>query len=405
MKTRILSIVALALVGLVALVSVGRFAVAADADADTVSQPTRGLCGNWGGIKTHMSDKGYDVNLVYKGEWVANVRGGLERKSTFLGNIDLTLDMDMEKIAGVSGLRVFFYGLGNHGGDPSTFIGDHSVTSNIEAPNTFKLYEAYFQQEIDERFSMLAGLRDLNAEFYVTESSKLLLNSTFGVSKALSQAKPNGPSIFPTTALAINARYESPNGFYFLSGAFNAVAGHPNHPHGTHITTSTNQGYLFIHELGWQNEEKLKAAVGSWAYTKVQDPVDPANPKDNNWGFYLLLDYPVTAHISAFVRHGIASPHVNDVRAATEVGVATFGLVPGRADDKAVLGFAHMRMSDDYRAQNTTDHNESIVEVAYHAAIRDGLTLIPDYQLVVNPGATTSVSDSNVISVRAEIQF
>ena len=43
--------------------------------------------------------------------------------------------------------RVFFYGLGNHGGRPSENVGDLQIVSNIEAPDTWKLYEAWFEQE------------------------------------------------------------------------------------------------------------------------------------------------------------------------------------------------------------------------------------------------------------------
>ena len=68
------------------------------------------------------------------------------------------------------GATLFFYILGNHGGALSEQVGDLQGLSNIEAPATVKLYEAWFEQTLfDDRLSFKAGLYDLNTEFDVIE--------------------------------------------------------------------------------------------------------------------------------------------------------------------------------------------------------------------------------------------
>lgn len=56
---------------------------------------------------------------------------------------------------------------------------------NIETPvngNTTKLFQAWLQQTfLDERASVLAGLYDLNSEFYVTDSASMFTHPTFGI--------------------------------------------------------------------------------------------------------------------------------------------------------------------------------------------------------------------------------
>ena len=53
-------------------------------------------------------------------------------------------------------------GLGNQGGDPSRHIGDAQIVSNIETFDTWRLYEAWVEQQLfEEKLSLLAGLYDL----------------------------------------------------------------------------------------------------------------------------------------------------------------------------------------------------------------------------------------------------
>jgi len=89
-------------------------------------------------------------------------------------------------------------------GSPSENAGDIQTLDNIDAPDEWKLYEAWLEQEMfGGRLSLLAGLYDVNEEFDVLETATLLINSSFGVGKDFSQSGENGPSIFPSTSLGV----------------------------------------------------------------------------------------------------------------------------------------------------------------------------------------------------------
>lgn len=191
----------------------------AKADAAKTEETESFLLGDWLGLKSGMKDKGVDVLIKYKGDFVRNVSGGLETKTVYLGNLDIVADFDLEKLVGLKGLNFVLYGLENHGGQPTQYIGDSFASSNIEAPSTFKIYEAYLQQTFDDRFVVLFGLRDLNADYYAVESSGVFLNSAFGIGPSFSQTGVNGPSIFPTAAPALTFKYESPTSLYFQAGS------------------------------------------------------------------------------------------------------------------------------------------------------------------------------------------
>ncbi len=57
------------------------------------------LTGQWGGLRTRMEDHGIDLGLTYKSEVSRVLSGGIRRATVGLGNLDLKLDLDGEKLA------------------------------------------------------------------------------------------------------------------------------------------------------------------------------------------------------------------------------------------------------------------------------------------------------------------
>lgn len=99
-------------------------------------------------VKDPLADKGIDVEIVYTGEVVSNLSGGIDEDTSYLANVDLTLQVDTEKAGLWNNGTFFVYGLNNHrSGDlpTETFIGDLQTVSNIEAPNEFRLYELWYE--------------------------------------------------------------------------------------------------------------------------------------------------------------------------------------------------------------------------------------------------------------------
>lgn len=127
------------------------------------------------------SNSGIEFGIIYKGELSSVLRGGRNQQTSYLENLDLRLNFDLEKLAGWQGGSVFIYGLGNRGSSetnsPSVNVGDIQGTSNIQTPSSsFVVYEAWYQQMFaEEKVSLLVGLHDLNSEFYAVDSAAIFL--------------------------------------------------------------------------------------------------------------------------------------------------------------------------------------------------------------------------------------
>ena len=355
--------------------------------------------------KGRLSELGIDFTAIYKFEYRETVAGGIQKGAQTLGNLDLRTAIDMEKLVGARGLSAFVYVLGNHGGDDSLYAGDTQVTSNIEAPSDFvRVYEAWVQQLLfEKRVSILAGLHDLNSEFYVTDTSALFFNSSFGVGKELAQTGANGPSIFPVTAPALRLRIEPTPDFYLQVGVFNAISGNPDTLHGTHARLSPDDGLLTISEAAYvlNGEDVLtfKYGVGFWQYSKAP-----------NSGTYFLIDQTLSKNVGSFLRYGIAAADENEVAKNLSAGFVLNGSLFGREKDKLGIAFTSAFVSEKHRndeaaAGNDLAETETVLELNYRWEIMEGVALQPDYQYVFNPSMSKEISFASVIAARLELSY
>jgi len=153
-------------------------------------------------VQKSLKDRGLLLEATNTLDILSNVSGGIQRKTTVTGDLDLLLTVDIKKLVPGWGGTLFVYGLGLYGQNPSKYVGDNQGVSNIAAPHTWKLFEAWYQHNLFERFSVLAGLYDVTSEFDVIMSaSELFVNSSFGTGAEFAASGQNGPSTFPSAGL------------------------------------------------------------------------------------------------------------------------------------------------------------------------------------------------------------
>ncbi len=380
------------------------------------SEEDFGFSGGWGGGRSRLASLGVSAGLVYKADWVRAASGGNERKTMYLQNLDVRLLVDVEKLAGFRGLQIYASGTGDWGADrgqkPSGAVGDAQGTSNIEtSTDSFRLYEAWAQQNFsDDKVSFLVGIHDLNSEFYVTDSSTLLLNSSFGVGKEFSQSGSGGPSIFPYPTTAARLKVSPAPDFTLQSGAFNAVATDSSRPDQAHYSFSGSDGVLFVTEADYLTggDRPAKYGVGYWTYSRTFDSLSEnvtdagggtQSKQVPSSGVYFLWDRAWSRAFSTFARYGIANSLALSVKNDLSVGTLIRGPISARPSDK--LGFGITRASTPGSAENA----ETTYEGSYRAELGRGFALQPDLQFVHRPNFGSSTADALVSTLRVEISF
>lgn len=381
------------------------------------------LTGNWGGARDTLSEAGVDVELTYKADVWGNISGGEKKGSRFLDNLDAIMTVDGGKLFNSPGTTMLVHLLNNDGGEPDgDLVGSAQGIDNIEVGTaTGKLYQAWIQQNaFDDKLSVLAGLYDLNSEFYVTDSSLLFLHSTYGIGTEVSQTGVNGPSIFPFTSAGVRVRVNPTDNTYIQAVALDGVPGDPNDPHGTHIDFNSGDGLLWVGEAGYTfgNSESPtgKLAFGGWYYTTESDDVDSNKlTKHHNNGVYMVGEHQLYhtkdgKDLTGFIHFGFADKDVNQFDYAWSTGLVYTGLIPGRDDSQLGFGVAGAHSSSKYRDASLVggtrlDVAETALELTYRDSITPWMAIQPDVQYIINPGTDKTLNNATVIGTRLEISF
>jgi porin len=359
--------------------------------------------------------------MTYTGDLWANTTGGLRNGEKYLDNLDLTASIDAEQAFNIPGGTFFFYGLYNNDHTLSdTLVGDLQTVSNIDTTTAARLYEAWYEQKFGQGNSSLkVGLYDLNSEFDAIDTAGLFINSSHGIGPDFSQTGLNGPSIFPVTSLAARLQLQVNEDVLVRAAVLDAVPGSLAHPRRTAIKLGNGEGALFAGEIE-ANLSGTTAALGVWGYTAKFDDVlaidNTGAPlrRGGNKGAYIEAERQVTSPfgdergLSLFGRAGLADTNVNQFKNYVGFGGSYKGLFDARPDDLVGLAVAHVSNGSPYRraqllAGAPVGKSETNIELTYRAEITPWLTLQPDAQYIINPGADAGLKNALVIGLRFEI--
>lgn len=362
--------------------------------------------------RSELEDKGISVESVLVNDFVANVSGGAHRTAGVLGNFDLTASFDTKKLGFWDNGTLFVYVLGNYGRNPSEYVGDLQASNNIEAYDTIKLYEFWYNHNfMDEKLSILVGLHDYNSEFDALDYAGTLINSSFGIQFDISQV---GPSIFSTTALAARFKYQVTDQSYLQTAIYDGIPGSPTNQRGTHLDLRSGEGVFLAAEAGYTSKEDqnhYKYALGGWYHTAEFEDYS-ATARDSNSGVYLIGEDTICTEtdpeqgLGVFFQYGVAKADRNQIGHYYGAGLMYTGLVPERDQDILSFGIASARNGGAYRSANLgSDKNETVFELTYRAEILPYLVVQPDLQYIVNPSTDSSLKDAFVVGIRTELSL
>lgn len=369
------------------------------------------LTGDWGGARTTLSDKGvaFGVNVI--DEVLGNPVGGFSQAVINGGRVELTLDLDFKKLADFDGATFhanayYIYGSDLSGGH----IGNIFTVSNIEAYDTLRLFDLWYQQEfLDGKISVRAGQIAADDEFLVSDYAATFINGTFGWPALTAANLPSGGPGYPLATPGIRVQYNPIDQISFLAAVFDGDPGdrgeNPQKKDSTGTNIDFNQGFFTMFELQYHlNQEKDAKGlpgnykVGGFYATQnfpddrfdsdgrsLADPASSGNPRSHSgdWGIYAVVDQliyrPETekkghdpkdmkdaksmkedeandSGLGVFWRGGALPNNRNLIDFYTDAGVNYKGLIPGRKSDVIGLAVGYGHISQDF-TQLDRDNN------------------------------------------------
>lgn len=363
-------------------------------------------------------DPALDIGATYRADLAGVAADGRKMRSFGLDDLNIEANGDLERLVGWKGASFHVDVLNNLGDRPNDVAGTLQGVDNIEvASPKLRLYELWLEQKVGAATTLRAGLYDLNSEFYASDASGLLIAPAFGVGSEIAATGPNGPSIFPTTALAVRVEQRFGGAGFARVAVLNATAGALGDDRGSAL--DFHHGALLIGEAGVEKDGN-KFAVGAWGYSQKQDDIvetdgagDPI--RRNARGAYVLAEKALGDQegpfaTSLFVRAGISDGKTTPYKGGWQAGVLATHVVPGRDDSQVSIGVNQAYLSKGYRDLLRGDgiHTaaaENAVEFTFSDKVTKFLTLQPDLQFIWNRGGDADARRVTVVILRATLEF
>lgn len=359
-----------------------------------------------------------DLSADLTVDTVTLLRGGSDHRARVLTNLDVIADADLDQLIGWNGTRAHVHVIDNRGGRPNDAAGTLQGVDNIEVPASgTRLFEAWVEHDLPGGGSVLAGLYDVNSEFYANESAGLLVAPPFGIGSEFAATGPNGPSIFPSTALALRLRLPVAHGRGRVQVAvLNAHARTLGDFGG--IDFSFHDGLLLVGEAGLV-EGPVHASIGGWAYTGKRDDVyrtdiggDPL--QRSSQGGYALVEATVAKRddrqLSWFLRAGISEGHTSPFSGGFQTGFLLAPALADRPGSALSVGMHQAWINNAFRqllADDGTvasDHEQAFA-ASYADEIMAGLGIQGDVQWIRHPGGDAAARDAMVTTLRLTISL
>ncbi len=380
-------------------------------------------------INNILKSSSLDFQVTFNNDYLSNFSGGIATGSDYMGLIKPDLNIDLDKTVGLPNANIFISAIGVLGNNFNEKVGTEQGVDNIEAYDTWKIYEFWIEQNLlDNNLSVKFGLYDLNTEFDVRLSSLAFLNPSQAIGPDYSLTGKNGPSIYPTTSLALRVSYKNNSGVYSQLAALDGVPGNPNNPNGTQIILNKNDGLLLNAEIGYaDNEEDYGKGyqnffIGGWYYSgkfemfSQNDISNLATFKRGNFGIYFSGEKFIWSEIensnqglAAFFRLGFSDKDVNAVNRYIGLGFNYKGLIPGRDTDEFGISLcsAHNRIQYIHaQNENVEDYEfENIIEITYLFYYSNWLKIQPDVQYVFYPTFCQNNNFCFISGIRAELHL
>lgn len=357
------------------------------------------MTGDWDRLRTDLEDRGLSLAVSTIAD-VSSLAARSSRTQTFgrqLTSFGLTLDL--EKIFGLGGSRMFAQYQNMGGANGASRAADSQGFSNIDADPFSQIGEVWLEQQIGTKVRVKAGRIDANSEFAFVENGSDFINSSMGFSPTIF-AMPT----YPDPHMGLVVRIDPSERLYAAASLFNG---------GPAMGVADFEATFTMGEAGlrWKRWGGGRLGIGYWRVDGHRADPDDRRHRVATSGQYMVFDQLLWADerdgdarsIAAFVQAGLADPRVWAIRSHVGGGLIGRGFVSGRPDDAIGVGATTVRVAS--TAGDTPSSSELALGVFYRLAVTKWVALKPDVQFIRHPGGDPARRMLVAGTIRIEVGF
>lgn len=403
------------------------------------------------GLTNRLAERGLEFRLSYVTDVLGNVKGGQRRGWINQGLFEPSIEVDFERLAGLTGLRAYAnaFFIHNTGRIRRDYVGGVNTIAAIEAMPRIRLSELWLEQRFGNGAVRLrAGQIAADVEFLFSDLSVMFLQSDFPTISALNL--PGGGPAFPLAAPGIFMQIEPNDRFNFRAALFNGQTTPPGlgddqvrNRYNTNFRVRDPGLFFAEARLQWNQEAGATGLarilrLGGWGHlgrfdatrraadgSLLADPAGSGVPlrRRGNGGLYAVLDQQLwrpaggdaLSGVSVFGRVSVAPSDRSEIGFYLDGGMVFANVVPGRPKDRFGFSVIHARYAEGVRRfdsdlarltpgapQRRT--SETNLELTYLAELMPGFDLQPVVTHIWNPSEAPG-RNALVVGLRTRILY
>ena len=392
------------------------------------------LTGNWYGARQDAHEQGIDFFAAYANDLMGNPFGGQSQGFTNAGSLDTELTLDLERIAQITGCRLFNSVSWRSGSSLSSkYIANQFPVQQLYGGETYKLVELYLQETIFNRAlniklgRLCAGNDFIASPLYLRYvSGAINANPISLLYNAFFSTYP-----FATWGAYLDFRIRP---FLFKFGVYNSNEKIWNNKyHGVNFTFESRQGVMWISEWTYlfkqpSHRHPLEGnyTVGGYYITGKTEKFETGQ-SSNNYGYYALFDQMLYRNKKPKIDERLiywgaflfAPADRNPFPFFFASGLVYQGFFVSRPNDALCLGIAYGHYSADLHKSGLIARKKSLssiysseaqctetdIELNYWLQATSWLTLTPVVQYIIKPSGLGSISNAFVAGIQIGIDL
>lgn len=158
-----------------------------------------------------------DLGITDINEYWGNAYGGTKNKTSYLGQTQVSININLNKIFGKKFGLLYISGINSRGNPLSgSNLKTLDFISNIENYNSTKLYEFYYENQISD-IHIKIGKFDFSSDFGYDDLTSKFLNASMITSMVTNNNTFNMSNYGPASSVGIEVKYEK-NDWYIKGG-------------------------------------------------------------------------------------------------------------------------------------------------------------------------------------------
>jgi len=387
------------------------------------------MTGDWGGLRTRLKNAGISVRADYVSEAFAAVDGGVKRGTAYTQQVRFGTDLDLDKIAGWQGATIHVTLNDRRGvGISSDYVGNRLPIQEAYGGQYVRLGEVSYEQSfMDGRLDLRLGYFAMGNDLGGMALGCNFVNAAF-CAHPLSLSGDSGWYNYPNARWGGALRYRLRPDIALRTGVYQVNADLGAEDNAFRPFAGGTTGVILPLEVEYDPGSAAGSRVlpGHYKLGVYYDTSRIARQGGGGtvrgrYGVYLLADQMILREsggrgisvFGQFTANPEASAQITRWYAAGLVRTGTFA---GRDADTVALGLVHARVDPRLRRAQveaglapggyaSLPAGETAIELSYGFQARRWLSIRPDVQYIVDPGAFSLRRTANALALGCQVKM